>query len=205
MKFLVPSIQVKRNVFGDYLCFDHLYFIFSYANNWQSRVSQNPNQLETSFSSQSMYFADGVAILIIFLIICLLCSKSFIFLKIFRRHAADTEKLQPSSSSNLKTRHSWGRLYKFLLILCLLFVCTYFIYLRFFGCNDLFDVQCLGALSHKNDCTLQCVNKLPVIGDHCTGVGNFQVEVIRCLKNNFYFNLANIRMSTFDFALSVCI
>jgi hypothetical protein len=124
-----------------------------------------------------MYFADGFAILVIFIIACLLCSKSFVFLKAFRRPAADTEKLQPPSPSVLKTKHSWGRLYKFLLILCLLFACTYFIYLRFFGCNDLFDSHCLGSLLKENGCALRCVNKLPVINDKCKGVDNYQVEV----------------------------
>ncbi|KAI6176422.1 Adenylyl cyclase V [Aphelenchoides bicaudatus] len=132
-----------------------------------------------SLESQSMYFADGVALLIIFLIICLLCSKSFMILKFLRKRATDTEKLQPSNSSSaLKSRHSWSRLYKFLLILCLLFVCTYFIYLRFFGCDSLFTEQCVDSLSQRNGCTLKCVNKLPVIADQCTGVENYQVELI---------------------------
>jgi hypothetical protein len=126
-----------------------------------------------------MYIADAVAVLVIFIIVCLLCSKSLFIHKLFRRRTADTEKLQPSSPSALKGKHAWSRLYKFLLILCLLFICTYFIYLRFFGCNDLLDFRCQGALSRETQCVLRCENKLPKMTTHCNekDVVNYPAEV----------------------------
>jgi hypothetical protein len=126
-----------------------------------------------------MYLAIGIALLMIFIIVSLLCSKTFVFLKLVQRTEGDTEKLQPNSPSTLKSQHSWGRVYKFILILCLLFACMYFIFLRFFGCTDFFADHCLSVLSHENTCSLKCVDKLPVISDQCTELSNFQVEVSR--------------------------
>lgn len=126
-----------------------------------------------------MYFAIGIAVIMVFIIISLLCSKSFIFLKLIKHSHTDrdTERLQPGSSSILKEQHSWSRLYKFLLILCLLFACMYFIFLRFFGCTDPFDESCLGALTPNTTCSLKCVNKKPIIDGSCTMLENNQIEV----------------------------
>jgi hypothetical protein len=55
----------------------------------------------------------------------------------------------------------------------------YFIFLRFFGCTEIFNGHC--STLHNNACTLSCVERLPVVNDQCMELNNFQVEVSQFL------------------------
>ncbi|KAI6200887.1 Adenylyl cyclase V [Aphelenchoides besseyi] len=126
---------------------------------------------------ESMYFANGLSVLTISLIGIILCTRSMPFSFFVRHRGADVEKLQPTSQ-RLKQRQPWNRLYKFLLILILLFGCIYFAFLRFFGCDPAISGYCIEAYTNRNSCVFQCQPTVTITPSHCNTLENYQSELV---------------------------
>lgn len=137
-----------------------------------------------------MYAASGTAALLIALIALFICTRASRIISILRRKTRATAAIkQLEVSSPTINRQPWSRLGSMVIVAIVLFVCVYFVYLRFFGCHT----PLLGVCDDQDDlCVVECDGSGPahaanlstrLIQNRCSNVANVHIEARtqRCL------------------------